>query len=88
MRIHKQVVIKDNLKLMRPQEINEATYGKLHLKKQLTILSTSTALALRTRETILYAFDRKRIIEVARVKRDLRRDGGSTPEKIEGKSLL
>ena len=35
----------------------------------------------------MYAFDRKRIIDVARVKRDLRRDGGNGPEMKEGKLL-
>ena len=47
--------------------------------KYLTTLSVSSAFAMWTRDRILYAFDEKRIIEVAKIKRDLRRDGGNDP---------
>jgi len=44
-----------------------------------TFLSKSTFLALWTRRSMLYSFEENTIIEVARVKSDLRRDGGSVP---------
>lgn len=44
----------------------------------LTILFVNVALTQGTREGILYAFDEKIIIEVANIKRDLRRDGGGS----------
>lgn len=46
-----------------------------------TVLSESVALTHGMREGILYAFDEKRIIDVANTNRDLLRDGGSDPEK-------
>jgi len=42
-------------------------------------ISVSTAPALWTRGTMLYAFDENRIIEVAKVNSDLRCDGGNGP---------
>lgn len=47
--------------------------------KCLTFLSVSTALVLRTRGAMLYAIEENIIIEIAKVKSDLRRDGGNGP---------
>jgi len=44
-----------------------------------TCLSKSTPLALWTRRSMLYSFEENTIIEVARVKSDLRRDDGNDP---------
>ena len=50
----------------------------------LTILFVIVALTQGIRGEILYAFDVNIIIEVASIKRDLRRDGGSFPAEREG----
>lgn len=47
-----------------------------------TIISVRATLAQSAIGRILNAFDEKRIIEVAKVKRDLRRDGGSDPATL------
>lgn len=47
-----------------------------------TVLSVRAILAQLTIGRMLNAFDEKRIIEVAKVKRDLRRDGGSGPAAL------